>query len=304
MNHKLLIAARSDGIGCRLLAIIYGMYLSKKISYKFGYVWEELNQLDDHYTSGMIENKNLKFRDIDKESDIFNINFITKYSYTGKYPTKAGDNLAIANHILKKNSINEDVFYVNHREVGNKFLKDKDAYIAYRNIWNNIQFTDNIKKLFLDADSLVKEYSPFIALHIRSGDTLYNPENWDFGDCYKATNLEISCEIIEDKIDEGYNIILFSDSNHIADYLANKYLNKVISFDYLKNKYNFQSSTQEALFDMYAMSCADIIYGPDSNFSLLSSCIGNAKFINIYGLYSLKNIYSIIKLKKNISAQN
>lgn len=295
MNDKLLIAARSDGIGCRLLAIIYGMYLSKKLSCKFGYVWEELNQLDDHFTSGMIENKKLKFRDIDKECDIFDINFITEYSYTGKYSTKAGDNLAIANHILKKNTLNESIFYANHREVGSKLLKDKDAYSSYQNIWNNIKFADNIKKLFLDADYLVKKYSPFIALHIRSGDTLYNHENWDVGDCYKATNLEISCEIIEDKISEGYNIILFSDSNHIADYLANKYSNKVISFDHLKSKYDFRSSTQEALFDMHAMSCADIIYGPDSNFSLLSSCIGNKKFINIYTLYPSEDIYYIIK---------
>ncbi|KAB0610755.1 hypothetical protein [Campylobacter hyointestinalis] len=117
---------------------------------------------------------------------------------------------------------------------------------------------------------------------------------------YKGINLEVACEIIENQIKLNNKILIFSDNSHVANYLTSKYGNNhIIDFYNLQNGGYSLTSTQEALFELIAMSEAKIIYGTDSNFSISASYIGGVEFLNIYRIFDPKQLFDIIKLRIN-----
>ncbi|EHC5585892.1 hypothetical protein AAIJ25_001567, partial [Campylobacter lari] len=78
----LMIAARSDGFGARLMPILNAMYLAEYTGFKFGFVWKKvayddtsLKQFEDNDLAGIY---------LSNEKYIFSQEFIDEYSYTDK----------------------------------------------------------------------------------------------------------------------------------------------------------------------------------------------------------------------------
>ncbi|EIF7625225.1 hypothetical protein LFY75_001816, partial [Campylobacter jejuni] len=73
-----IISAKPDGFGMRLSSMLIGMYLAEKLGFNFGFVWDNITETQDESILGV--NEKFIGINLEKKENIFNFNFIKKYS--------------------------------------------------------------------------------------------------------------------------------------------------------------------------------------------------------------------------------
>lgn len=296
----LILSTRSDGFGCRMVSIINSIYLSKKTGFKFGFVWDELNNGEEHSVF------------VPKEDMVFDDLFIKEYSYTRnldlerfsfpkKYEFYSLKDLVLHNYSRYWGVYNSEV--VNLRD----FVEDIDS-VDYANalnlIWERFGFKKCYKDIIRKAGYKSKYIlnDNFISIHIRSGDIVFQPTYRKFKlhpiVIRKATPYELALAVSIELLNQG-NVVLFSDNtdivNNIIDYIKKNYCfkNKIVSVDDLYDEKN-ANSFDRVIFEISLMSKSKGIYANVGGFVLLPSMIGNVYFYDYLKLFDCKKQIDII----------
>ena len=313
---KYIIAARYDGFGERMLAFLNAIYISRETDLEFKYIWiyspyasQDLGRFN--YLSVNVANP---LDDILPENKVFGEHFIKQYSFTEPVDMiPDGDNLMSKNANLKLKNIDKD-YYPLENQFGyfstqydlSVICEDVEPLHYYSNIkdiWNNIDFKDNIKNVIKKANEL-GFLNNFVAFHLRLGEAIYydNGNNAFFAK-KKFVPIHLAIQAIKDELENDSLIVIFSDDlnsiRSLKDFFAKHYPNfqhKILIFKDFVEQYKF-SHFEATIFELEIMKKALKIYSSGrSGFSNLAFRIGGGKseFVSIHDLYSNKEKYDII----------
>lgn len=295
----LMIAARSDGFGARFMPILNAMYLAEYTGFKFGFVWKKSGL--DESSLKKFENNELAGIYLSNENDIFATDFIEQYSYTDKLNSDRG--------LLEKKSLEEINFpnekwgwYISQSTpqlifdtFNQNFARD------YPRLWKKIKFSDKMQKVIDKANKLAKFYFPskFIAIHIRSGDIVYDEAVYSQGiEWLKAMPIEIAIHLIEENLNKNEKIVLFGDDFTSLRQLKVQYGINIVE-DFIDDNL---SGIERIIFEIVFMSNAKDAFTGHSSFARVATYIGIGREPTFYyKFFSRHKIYSIIQEKVEIS---
>ncbi|EAJ0335829.1 hypothetical protein BHR28_05950 [Campylobacter lari] len=288
----LIVATRVDLFGGRMIAILNAMYLSKKSGLKFSFVWNDRKETEQEI--GII----------DSEENVFNKNYIEKYSYTSTI--KCGYKTSkMINYAHLKNYLFFEERYgwlMNHNGLLNQNIIEDIDIKDYKNtlplLWKEIGFSERYAHILQLVDNIQKQ---FIAIHIRSGnaimDDLHRKIIFLDGIITRVFPVEIAVDLIFSKINT-HDIMLFSADFDVINKIK-AYFNK----QNFKNKIylpdDFLNETlddhERVLFDVALMSKAKEIYTPNlSTYSLLASMINQSNIVKIDDIYAPQEQIDVI----------
>ncbi|EAJ8980781.1 TPA: hypothetical protein SCU98_001841 [Campylobacter jejuni] len=300
--NKLIIACRGDAFGERILALLNAIYISKKVNLKFGYIW---NVPRVKFNVDKVINP---FDDFPSEKDIFNEDFIHKYSLTDKVNFIAKDGIGIflknKKYVLK--TIHEyeqscEYGYISTQYDLSDLCIDVDK-IEYLNLlkkifWNEIGFSNKVINLIALVEKSIN--FNFYAIHIRIGDILLNNDGKDiFFGRKKASELCLILEVINKTLKDK-NIVIFGDDLELIRLIKTKSNNLNNRFVLLPSEcINIHISGFDKNFsDVILMSNSNGIYASGSSgFSQLAYRISRNcnSIVSIYDLFTINEQYSII----------
>ncbi|EOH4592605.1 hypothetical protein ACLQW7_001726, partial [Campylobacter jejuni] len=311
--NKLILCARSDGFGERMLAFLNAMYISEQTKLDFGYIWPDWSHTQKNDLNRMILMPHANMCD---EQQIFTSRFIKKYSYTkeiGVFIPTDGLGLFLRHgryylNDLKNQKAPYEWGYISTQYDLSKICEDVDSdayYSRIRKIWEQeIDFTDNIRKVF-DCVEQCRFYSEnFKAFHLRTGDIIYKERShFGFEGRKKALGFHLSLGVIKQEVENGY-VVIFSDDigslNILKDffktYKNGQFYNHFILANDLIKQYRLEG-IKRTFFEVLLMSRANIIYASGkSGFSNLASMIsGKDKIISLYNALDSQKQVDIIE---------
>lgn len=295
--ENFIVAARNDGFGERMCAMLNAMYIAKKTGWTFKFIWQDPPKLENNDKNILLPWNGMLPQDL-----MFSREFINKYAL--KNSPSCNDTLIKTNsHKTLQEAIKNPGKYewggghYSLQEYLAEYFTDieqKEYANTLQECWNEIKFSSNIQHSITLAKQCKNLPKNFIAIHIRCGDIFIN------GDIYlarhKAVNVCLVLEIIQKEIQEDKEIILFSDDleilNTIKQQTNMKFGNKVfIIDDFFKREQH--TKLEQSIFEIMAMSQATKIYSGISGFSRLANMIGNNKHITIYRFFDSKAQYKI-----------
>lgn len=305
---KIIFANRYDGLGERLRAILNALYLSQKLNLEFKFYWRILEASSDN-----IDGNKLSPIFVPDKKDIFNDEFIEKFfkedrdenyfDEFGKYKGKSIEELVF-------NPPSYHPYICTQKRLDLIFNDIKDEYLdSTRKIWENIGFNEKLKNVLNQARQKANSIGNFTALHIRSGDAIFN-KNFQKSVVsksihYRALAVPLALEVISIEIQNNNKIIIFSDDLDLLQSFKNN-LSKVLNLT-LKQENNLIYSIDlnihsdnlayQILYENYLMSLSSKIYcTSNSGFANLAVLIGNKKEeIYIYEYFSPKKQYEILE---------
>ncbi|MGI7748657.1 hypothetical protein ACNGLC_02335 [Campylobacter coli] len=296
----LMIAARSDGFGARFMPILNAMYLAEYTGFKFGFVWKKSGH--DENSLKKFENNELAGLHLSNESNIFSKDFIEQYSYTDKLPSNM--------QVETKNSIDDFVsktnnFWGNYVDynITRKFFGTR-VFANYPKLWKKIKFSTEMQKIIDNANKVASATFPkkFIAIHIRSGDIVYDERVRKLGvGIGKAMPIEIAMYLIEENLNKNEKIVLFGDDFTSLRELKKQYGVSIIE-DFIDENL---SGIERIIFEIVFMSNAKDIFSGGSSFAKVAAYIGPGKEPKFYTvLFSNEQQLSILQKYNNIAFHN
>ncbi len=331
MKKDIIVAARSDGFGERMCALLNAMYLSEILNMDFRFKWREnANSVVHDFTQ---KNTYLAANETSDIKDFFNNDFIKSYHIDSV------DMSELCSIWELKNKSIFDFIFTSKEEWGwyapphnltkiVRNLNENEYREKLRGCWQKIQFNPVINAIIHEAN-LKSKNEEFVAIHVRSGDNVYERSmhtRWLWYALDKSVSFYLVYEIIIREIRKGNKVVLFGDdptTNAILkDYINSSNVCTIEDFIDLPNI----NSDQRVIFEIVFMSNAKTIYAGNSGFSRVAYFIGNANFylINLYfthqekkeiiyknldklpinkkhAAFSLFYIYSLFESKQTIS---
>lgn len=326
LDELLFIASRLDYIGNKMISLLNAMFIAKKINAQFGYTWYTYDSslfpmLDrkTNFTTSVI------FSGILDEKDLFSQNFIEKYSYTNILDEKTckehTNNLYLLKKIKERKLTNVDGildldrempwgFFVNRNELNRFFpeLTEKEYYNGINEVWNEIEFSDEIKKVFALVEQDYKKIKNYTAIHLRIADTIYNGFRFHQDYVGKAVFIEIFLYFIIEELSKGKNFYIATDSvDHARELLMyiqqvrqissnSSHWGEVVLIDDIIDESKLPNINEvRTLYDILMLSKSKVLIGAsNSAFGLLAKMVGKSEYINLEKVYPFQKNYEII----------
>ncbi|TQR33657.1 hypothetical protein DMB92_01875 [Campylobacter sp. MIT 99-7217] len=315
-----VIASRGDGLGMRLTAMITGIWLAKKLDFKFAFIWEEGDFLNMPY----IKNKDIVDVSMASKEEVFSKEYLQEYATNGEalygYPASLKDEFFENNLSWFKNP---DNLYKNYGYyTADYFLHYIEKFGFYQELkecFESIDFSDKFKEI-QNYSKIIKEQlsdhsNKICALHIRGAEWVYSddegglhcPNAWINSRFFPY---ELALEIAKTELSNGNSVIIFSQDRsvdlrlikHIKKELGEK--SKIVRAVDLFSHKNY-TNFEEAFFEINLMSKADKIYATGSSgFSLVAQAISANTNQSIYQLYSTKELCEIIIKNINLKTSD
>ncbi|TQR28854.1 hypothetical protein DMB92_08950 [Campylobacter sp. MIT 99-7217] len=288
----LIVASRSDGFGCRVLAMMNAMYFQEHSNLKFGFVWE-----DSEYDEKSIKNRDgnqIFGLHTSSEAYVFDPDFIQRYSYTGVLPERS----YVKQVTLKQMQTTLEYpwgSYTSHltAQIVNRRLKNTQYLKKYKNYWENIGFSQDLKKVMLQANEVAKRFdNGFITINMRSGDIVYD-ERPHLASFNKACPSEIIIDLIDKALRNKEEVILFSDDLTGIRKIRDLYKKSVhIVDDFIDHRLQ---GVDRIVYEIVLMSHGKEIYAGESTLARIASYIGLGKEVSFYyDIFSLQEQYDIV----------
>ncbi|HEB9333000.1 TPA: hypothetical protein R5074_000698 [Campylobacter coli] len=296
----LIISARYDAFGARMMSLLNAMYLSRLIGFKFGFIWD----------CKICQNAKEQYMSLDPADKIFDTVFCDQHDYTyNNLPHTQPD----LNDLIGFNSIedgNKKPFYENYGyrnlyayylHLRFKEIKKEEYFQALKDLYHNLPFSQRYQNIIEKTNLIYKNIGNFIGIHFRGADVV---NDLDIR-VYALTSLspyifplELAMEII--KRENYKTIVLFSSCNIVTNFVKEYF--KKNSFDktiYIANDFldNTFSYAERDFFNFSLMQHADILYG--SNESMFRALAANISYRNIQNnlvdcVFDLQSQYEII----------
>lgn len=295
----LLIAARADGLGARLIPLLNAMVLAKITGCKFGFVWDSTKKFEWFKEVKQVDNNQLSSVIVPEIEDIFNEEFIINYSYTDVLSWDRGYMQEISiDNFLKPPFSHYWGHYISH-VTAQRIFKGMELIGKYfPSLYKEIGFSKHFKELIsLSHECANKLAKKFIAIQIRSGDIVFTNTIKDKqlnNYWLKAMPLEIALKIIDKHQKDDCYICLFGDDfdglKAITSTLKDE---KIILIDEIIKDYNL-SSIERNFFEINFMSLAFKIYAGDSSFARTAAYIGHGNEACLY--YELFDFNEMVQI--------
>ncbi|OCR10524.1 hypothetical protein [Helicobacter pullorum] len=295
--ESFIVAARNDGFGERMCAMLNAMYIAKKTGWTFKFIWQDPPKLENND-----QNVLLPWNDMLPQDLMFSKNFISQYA-TKDIPWQYDATLVYyksLKEITQKPSKKWNERQIGHYSIQHYLgqqLHDINTN-EYANIlqecWNEIEFTPHIQHIITQAKCHKNLPTNFTAIHIRCGDILYYFHD-EYEAKHKIANPYLAIEIIKREIQEDNSIILFSDDLSVLQNIKEQFssTNKVFIIDDFFERTQ-HTRLEQSIFEIMIMSQAKKLYSGISGFSRLANMIGNNQHIIIYSLFNTQEQYDII----------
>ncbi|CAM4058148.1 glycosyltransferase [Campylobacter armoricus] len=296
-----IVSAKPDGFGMRLSSMLVGLYLSKKLSFNFYFLWPKTTDLEQYN----IRNHGVSLPDV---STVFKFNFIDKYLLdNGKIKENYGT------EIWSKKRTVEELKNINLQEQWGWFSTEQNPSEWIYNIdkekclqelsfiYKNIPFSYRFRELMFLADEyLGKIGKDFIAIHIRSGDVVFSDtKNLIFHPMMEERYFpyEIAIELIKN-IGLNQNVVIFGQDQQsnrkLIDFFKKYHKNEFNIFVVEKNE-KCHDDNEQMFFEVNLLSKAKAVYSSkESAFSRLAMYIAGKNILISY--------HSILDQKIQINA--
>lgn len=295
--ENFIVAARNDGFGERMCAMLNAMYIAKKTGWTFKFIWQDPPKLENNE-----QNVLLSWNDMLPQDLMFSKNFISQYA-TKDIPQD--NNSLLINYKTFQEAIQNPHYYgwgKGHYSCQSYFSGHRGLYTdidtqeyakTLQECWNEIEFTPNIQHIITQAKYHKNLPTNFTAIHIRCGDTLLH--NSEYISRHKTANIYLIIEIIKREIQEDNSIVLFSDDLSVLQSIKEQFssTNKVFIIDDFFERTQ-HTRLEQSIFEIMIMSQAKKLYSGISGFSRLANMIGNNQHIIIYSLFNTQEQYDII----------
>jgi hypothetical protein len=269
VERKTVIAARGDGLGERLNAILNGLWLAEAFNTDFRFTWN----------AGIAGAAKLSEHAIIPAEDFFADSFIQRYmidSFDGsKYPELSGANLTAGQARQHLSTVKgwraprvalKEIFGVG----------DNDATrFSLQEAFDRIEFHPDIRQA-IESARAVDLSEGTVGFHLRSGDVFYGPYRKWVHYTYKGITLPVAKAMVAEalKLDKG--VLIFGQDKEVIRYLCAEY--GVLSIDQIQTV-KFKSEAAQAMYELVLMSRCQSIYAGSSGFAKQASWISGTKLM-------------------------
>ncbi|EAJ4016105.1 sugar transferase, partial [Campylobacter jejuni] len=277
MQDKLIVAARSDAFGERMLNFLNAIYLSSKVGLKFGYIWPEYFY---RWSKEELLARNIirEGSDLFTEEELFSKQFIKEYSYANKLKTNEGELFIQSEGIFLKDQVYHLTEFVKDPQYSwgwssTQFdlsilfpeIDTREYHSELRKIWQKLtlDFCDDAKDSLRFAMHVSNQLGDnFISIHLRSGGFVYDDRMVARFGVRKAVPIHLVLDVIQQK-NKDYSIVIFGDDldsiRQLKEYcFFSLNLSNIFIVDDFTN-HNF-SRKQQTLFELILLSMSLEIY--------------------------------------------
>lgn len=312
---KIFLAARSDGLGSRLVAILNAFYIASKFgnteNVRFSWVNKETFCQNDGFDK-KFRGLNTKIigMSVEEEDCIFSQNFIEKYHIIeSKINTKDFFYCKIKVNTLEEflNIFRQDIASICLTDIGflPQYLKDVE-FDDYRKIckqaWESIEFSDNLKKIIDDAQEKSQKLGNYVCIHVRSGDVIYDYldiRKYHKSHVYHAVNAALALELIRKELEKNNKIVVIGDDIDTTEKLVELVNHpKVYHINSQRSVEDF-SNLELFMFDIVFMSNSKRLYGTYSAMIKIARMISETEFFSSYHQFKVEEYYEILKKNYN-----
>ncbi|MEB2804384.1 capsule biosynthesis protein CapA [Campylobacter upsaliensis] len=303
-NKPLILGGRDDGFGERMRAILNAMYVAKKFDLEFGFVWRDID--GENFLDGKVKSP---LKALPCMHELFSDKFISRcfradLTYSYLTPILNTHHKKSITNLLKPPYERDWGWYMTQGDLDTWF-NDVD-HLEYRksiaSCFKSIEFSDAVNAIFKKVNLKTKDLGDFVALHIRSGETVYDELyiNMWWHCRYKISPYPINIAVALEELKKGNNVVLFSDDftllESVKKYIVNNnpsFKSKIFIATELKE--NGLQDFEDMIFDVYLMSKAEKIYCSwTTGFARLACYIGNNKIISLPEHYSVSKTYELM----------
>jgi hypothetical protein len=268
-ERKTVVAARRDGLGERLNAILNGLWLAEKFNADFRFVWsEDMNgpaQSKDHA--------------IVAAEEFFADSFIRQYMINsfdrGQYPELKGVNLTI-------DQARGSLIPLKGWQAPRLGLKEifwagdnNTTEFSLQAVFDRIEFHPDIRQA-IESARAVELSERTVGFHLRSGDVFYGPYRKWLHYTYKGITLPVAKAMIVEALRKGKGVLIFGQDKEVIRYLCAQY--GVLSVDQVQTG-KFKSDAAQAMYELVLMSRCQEIYAGSSGFAKQASWISGTKLL-------------------------
>jgi glycosyltransferase involved in cell wall biosynthesis len=271
LSNRIVVAARSDGLGERMNAILNGMYLAKRLGFDFAYywspsgTWEKVGADRAHHA-------------IVNEKDFFSEDFIARYSvddFSRKGFVEVSGRDLTEEYLVNRTGDPGFSGWLAPRLDLKDLLAEQlrpNAEFNLGSVFHQIGFHSNIAEAIRAAESLNLP-SSCVAFHLRSGDIFYGPYRKYVHYSYKGVTLPVAKAIIFQITQAGGHVLLFGQDKEVMQYLKRE-----VGATLLEDigAPVFASPAAQAMFEIVLMSRFEQIVAGSSGFAKQASWIGGS----------------------------
>jgi hypothetical protein len=286
LDRPVFRAARSDGFGERIRALLNAVALAEHFGGSFQIHWPN----PEHF-----KREDLPFHSISRASDTFSTQFLQKHGSpawnTGgvRRFSEAKFDYSEINTLLSGKPKNTIVGQNLPEFLSESALRTIDPQSRLR-AFEKIGFSENLRQA-ITAARAVELRDPTAVIHLRSGDIVFGAWRF-FGNFYrKIIPFSVADALIKKLQNDGHRVIIFGQDAQLVEYLSRH--NGEIDANKVRPE-SLKSVDQKALFDMVLMSRCDAIYSGNSGFALAASEFGGCKLHFIDRVYRDVDAYQII----------
>lgn len=259
-NRPLFFANRVDGFGMRICAIMIAMVYAKKFNGEFFFSW--YNRNNSIYDTYHITNNS---------KDIFDDDFAKKHVIK-KSEIDSMDLRDVYDYGKSSSESEVDGYLCDYRHMKSvsNFVEPDSFYNAFNELISSEKLMET-KAIARNVELGKKS----VAIHIRSGDLVYENYRLFHTFHYKVIPAFVIPALIKKYKKQGYDVILFGQEDSFARHLCSKYLVRY-SKDFISSDFD---STQLGVFDVTLMSRVSLIISMGSAFTKAANLIGNNKVL-------------------------
>lgn len=261
MTAKLVIASRGDGFGARLVAILNAMYVAECTGLEFKFTWPKMRADSEFHAVPSVE-------------EMFSPEFINAYYDPLLDLSRFEDshNTPVTQAQISKIIESADTLGLNVKTCDAiSQVYGREAPVGtFPRLWEEVGFAQRISEMFrLGRESVNAET---IAVHCRRGDTVTGVYRYRLFN-YKYFPTAYVKALLADAALAGRQVLFFSDDAHIEDQMRREF--GVITTEELSGGL-VKNQTEEAIFDLGAMSACQDIVCTHSVFAILAGFIGKS----------------------------
>ncbi|EAI5067203.1 discoidin domain-containing protein [Campylobacter lari] len=285
----IIIPTRQDGFGARMIAVLNAMYLAEKTGFKFGLWWLPRSKKDKYDVF------------VEKEEDIFNFNFLKKYSYTNRKIDFIEPINVIDIKNISEGCFGEMLGYWKADIINHECIGVHDYFERCKKLWREICFTEKYRKIIQYFKT--NDFDKYVGIHIRNGDNImrYDYRKVIFHDMLfdRFFPLELVEKLVFELYQSGKKIVLIGPDEEVIAKLKNS-INSLYGNDFIVLSSDFQGikiegEMEKIFFDLCLLSNLKSVFCSKSSLYMKLAClIGDCKIKRFTDLFSIEEQLDII----------
>jgi|32_taG_2_1085360.scaffolds.fasta_scaffold01645_6 hypothetical protein len=282
------LAARRDGFGERLKALLNAEVLARSLGGKMIFSWEEMPEI-------MHKDHDVRSAEQTFSKSYLKRHFIDRLELAGlnvKNLPQTARSIAEQIEATGRAEISSDAVLVNQTSIQGQAPQLReliDFSRGFSEAFNSIEFSEPLEEVRQFAYGLDVP-DGFVGVHLRAGDIVYGRYRSMGRYTSKVLPFALAADLIESIRNKGEEVILFGQDINLCRFFKERF-GAIVSSELIEGK-DF-SSPQLAMFDICLMTRASLLYSGNSGFSVAAATISRTPIVDPYTLYSKDRIEEV-----------